>query len=344
MYQLLRKALFRLNAEQAHELSTSLAKNTFNLPVVEGFLEKAFCYKNNLLHRNYLGIDFPNPLGLAAGFDKNAELVDSFSLLGFGFIEVGTVTPLAQSGNPKPRMFRLPAEKAIINRLGFNNKGMLEVARNLEKRKSKIIVGGNIGKNKLTPNEDAFSDYKKCFITLADLVDYFTVNVSSPNTPNLRELQDKEPLKKILLTVINENEKRKKPKPILLKVAPDLSEGQMNDIVSLVNELKLDGLIATNTSIRRDLIPESSTSQQAGGLSGKPLFEFSTNQLANFRSKLNDETVLVGVGGIMNEEDAALKLQSGANLIQVYTGFIYAGPSMPSKINWHLANNLKGKF
>jgi dihydroorotate dehydrogenase len=292
------------------------------------------------LSRKLMGIDFPNPIGLAAGFDKNAVLFSELSALGFGFIEVGTITPKPQPGNDRPRLFRLPEDSAIINRMGFNNEGVEQMVINLRKNRDGIIIGGNIGKNKNTPNEDAVNDYIICFKALFDVVDYFVVNVSSPNTPGLRSLQEKEPLLKILFSLQTLNDqlalsKSAGRKPILLKIAPDLSNEQLNEIIDVLHQSKLDGVIATNTTIsREDLLTDKNEVLQigAGGLSGKPLSKRSTEVIRYLAERSDKRFIIIGVGGIHSEIDAAEKLKAGADLIQLYTGFIYEGPALIRKI------------
>jgi dihydroorotate dehydrogenase len=286
------------------------------------------------LERELFGIKFPNPVGLAAGFDKQASFYKEFASLGFGFIEVGTITPKGQPGNPQPRMFRLPKDEGLINRMGFNNHG-LEVARKqLEGRDRSFIIGGNIGKNKETPNENALDDYLECFHQLHDLVDYFVVNVSSPNTPGLRELQDKEPLLRILNALKSENTKLQSPKPILLKIAPDLTDSQLDDIVEIVDESEIEGIIATNTTIAREgLNSDEKLLAEAGGLSGKPVRERSTEVIRYLHQKSNGSFPIIGVGGIHSAKDALEKLEAGASLVQIYTGLIYEGPALIKQIN-----------
>jgi len=282
-----------------------------------------------------MGITFPNPVGLAAGFDKNAEVIDAFAAMGFGFVEIGTLTPVAQSGNPKKRIFRIPQDEALINRMGFNNKGVDSAIEKLKNRKSKVIVGGNIGKNKVTLNENAVSDYVSAFEALFDHVDYFAINVSSPNTPNLRELQEKEPLKVLLNTLQQHNFAKPTSKPILLKIAPDLTDTQLLDIIEIVNETQIQGVIATNTTLSREKLTLSSSEIETignGGLSGKPLRERSTEVIRFLAEKTNKSFVIMGVGGIHSPNDAREKLAAGADLIQIYTGFIYEGPGMIKKI------------
>jgi dihydroorotate dehydrogenase len=282
-----------------------------------------------------MGLHFPSPVGLAAGMDKDAKHVDALSALGFGFIEIGTLTPVAQPGNDQPRLFRLPADRALINRMGFNNGGAQAAAERLRKRTSRIIIGGNIGKNKITPNEEAVHDYLSCFETLFEHVDYFAVNVSSPNTPGLRALQEKEPLLQLLNTLQAANNKKAKRKPILLKIAPDLTDEQLNDIIDIVRESKIDGVIATNTTIAREPLTTSKNEVEsigAGGLSGKPLTKRSTEVIRYLKEKSNNAFPVIGVGGIHTAQDAIEKLQAGADLVQVYTGFIYEGPGIAKKI------------
>lgn len=306
-------------------------------------IETVFSFRDQKLQRKLLGLTFSNPVGLAAGFDKNALLIDELAAFGFGFIEIGTLTPKSQPGNDKPRLFRLPADQALINRMGFNNEGVQEAVKHLKRRKSKILVGGNIGKNKVTPNEKAFEDYTQCYESLYPHVDYFVVNVSSPNTPNLRELQEKEPLKKLLNSVKALNQQKEKPKPILLKIAPDLNELQLNDVVEILLETKTDGVIATNTTISREGLVTHSEAISAignGGLSGKPLTNRATQVISFLRSKLGKDFPIIGVGGIMTAEDAIEKLEAGADLIQIYTGFIYEGPGFIKRINRAVTNRL----
>jgi dihydroorotate dehydrogenase len=286
---------------------------------------------------NAFGLDFRNPVGLAAGFDKNAKYINELSYCGFGFIEIGTLTPKGQIGNPKKRLFRLKKDKGIINRMGFNNDGVEVAIKHLKKvRKNGVLVGGNIGKNKVTPNEDANNDYLTCYHALFDYVDYFVVNVSSPNTPNLRALQEREPLEKLLSTLIHENNKKTEQKPILLKIAPDLSSEQLDDIVDIVLKTKIHGVIATNTTISREglVTPTNIVNELgAGGLSGKPLLSRSTEVIKYINNKSNGAIPIIGVGGIHSAKDAIEKLEAGAVLVQLYTGFIYEGPSVIKKIN-----------
>jgi dihydroorotate dehydrogenase len=337
MYKFCIKPLFfLLPPEKAHYLAMDLLKMACMIPGLALVLKKLFTVKDARLERTVFGLKFPNPIGLAAGFDKDARWVDQLDTLGFGFVEIGTVTPLAQPGNDKPRLFRLPQDNALINRMGFNNGGAIEAAERLRNRNSKILIGGNIGKNKVTENKDAVLDYLQCFDALYPVVDYFVVNVSSPNTPGLRELQDKVPLTALLSELMKRNLQQQKPKPILLKIAPDLSEAQLDDIVEIVTETRIDGVIATNTTIDRSGLNTPKNTLEsigAGGLSGKPLTDRSTEVIRYLVQKSNNGFPIIGVGGVHNAADAIEKLQAGAALIQVYTGFIYEGPAIAKKIN-----------
>jgi dihydroorotate dehydrogenase len=333
---LLRPLLFKLDPEKVHYLTTDALQTVYKLPLAKTISNSMFGVQSPKLERELFGLKFPNPVGLAAGFDKDAKLIDELGNLGFGFIEIGTLTPKGQEGNPKPRLFRLPEDQAIINRMGFNNEGVDAAVARLRARKSKVIVGGNIGKNKVTPNGEALNDYLYCFKALYDVVDYFVVNVSSPNTPDLRALQEKEPLQQLLLALQEQNSKMPKPKPLLLKIAPDLNDAQLNDIIEIAQEANLSGIIATNTTISRDGLHTSAQKVQeigAGGLSGKPLTQRSTEIIRYLRQHLPQTIKLIGVGGIMTAEDALEKLNAGADLVQLYTGFIYEGPSLISQIN-----------
>ena len=330
-YALLRPLLFALDAETAHAVTLSTLDALVSIgcgTVIGG--------KHLSCPRSVMGINFPNPVGLAAGLDKDARVIDEMASLGFGFIEIGTLTPRPQPGNDKPRLFRLTQDHALINRMGFNNEGVEAAVARLKKRKSRVIVGGNIGKNKTTANEDALQDYVACFHALDSYVDYFVINVSSPNTPGLRELQEKEPLERLLSTIKALSLKSEKPKPVLLKIAPDLTWHQLDDVVEILLTTKTDGVIATNTTVSRaDLKTPDSIVQQIGngGLSGAPLAGRSTEVIRYLRAKLGDAYPIVGVGGIMSPEDALEKLKAGANLIQLYTGFIYEGPGLVKRIN-----------
>lgn len=313
------------------------------VPGFKSLLRLLFNYKHKSLERTLFGVHFKNPVGLAAGFDKDAKLIDELSCFGFGFIEIGTLTPRPQPGNDKPRLFRLPQDSALINRMGFNNLGVLAAVERLKRGKADVVIGGNIGKNKDTPNDKAFSDYMECFEALYPYVDYFVVNVSSPNTPGLRELQDKEPLKRLLMHVKGLSKSKEKVKPVLLKIAPDLTQSQLDDIVEILKETKTDGVIATNTTISRDglqTLPEEVSQLGAGGLSGKPLTKRATEVIAYLRKALGQGYPIIGVGGIMTVEDAIEKLEAGADLVQIYTGFIYEGPAFVKRINKAVKNQL----
>jgi len=338
MYKILiRPVLFLFDPEAVHHF-TFRAIKFFSRLGLGGIFRKIFVVDDPRLEREVFGVRFKNPVGLAAGFDKDAKLYNEFSDFGFGFVEIGTVTPKPQPGNPKKRLFRLKDDKAIINRMGFNNKGVFEAVEQLKKR-HRVIVGGNIGKNKVTANEDALKDYLICFEALFDHVDYFVVNVSSPNTPGLRELQDREPLTKLLKKLKSQNKKlakstSKKEKPILLKIAPDLTEDQLLDIIEIVADTKIDGVIATNTTIaRNDLKSHLTLSEETGGLSGKPLTDRSTEVIRFLADNSRKAFPIIGVGGIHSEADALEKLGAGADLVQLYTGFIYEGPALIKKIN-----------
>jgi dihydroorotate dehydrogenase len=337
MYRIIKPLFFKFDPEVVHHFVVERLK-WFNeyFPFGKTILRSSFDVNIKGLEREVFGLRFKNPIGLAAGFDKNGEYIEALSSLGFGFIEVGTVTPLPQPGNERPRMFRLKEDEAIINRMGFNNKGvdtMAERLRLLKQKDPEIIIGGNIGKNKNTSNEDAVNDYLKCFDRLHEVVDYFVVNVSSPNTPGLRELQEKEPLKRILNTLQQKNILNKIQRPILLKIAPDLTDSQLDDIIEIVKETKIAGVIATNTTIDRSgLYAAGQQLKEAGGLSGKPLKARSTAVIRYLSEKSNKAFPIIGVGGIHSSEDAKEKLDAGASLIQLYTGFIYEGPGIVKRI------------
>lgn len=336
--------LFRQHPEKVHDLTFSWVRRLAKLPLFGEAVRFSFGYKNPNLVREVFGLRFDNPIGLAAGFDKDAKLIDEMAGLGFGFIEIGTLTPKPQGGNPQPRLFRLPEDQGIINRMGFNNGGVLAAVERLKKRKSDVIIGGNIGKNKDTPNERAVDDYLFCLEALHPYVDYFVLNVSSPNTPNLRELQEKEPLKNLLTAVKAANDAKATPRPILLKIAPDLTTGQLDDIVEIVLETGIAGIIATNTTLDRSSlsIPDSTVLEiGAGGLSGAPLKAKSTAIIEYLSKKSQQKFPIIGVGGIFSVEDAIEKLEAGASLLQVYTGMIYEGPSLIKRLNKGLAQYIK---
>jgi dihydroorotate dehydrogenase len=333
MFKIVRSFLFLLPPERAHYFTMDVLSFLVRFPLTSWVFP--ILYPRIEKPVELAGLRFPNRVGLAAGFDKDARYMHVFKALGFGFMEIGTITPLAQPGNDKPRLFRLPKDKALINRLGFNNQGMDVAARRLKKRPEGILIGGNIGKNKLTPNEAAGSDYQKVFSTLFPYVDYFTVNVSSPNTPNLRDLQEKEPLKALLHALMLLNNQQVKPKPIFLKIAPDLNESQLDDIVEIVLETKIHGVVATNTTISRAGLttsPEKVNAIGAGGLSGAPVLEASTAVLTMLIQKAQGRFPVMGVGGILSAADGQQKLTAGASLLQIYTGFIYRGPALVAEL------------
>lgn len=336
MYKfLIAPILFLFDAERVHYFVCEVLHIAFKVPFIPQLLRSLYTFEHPDLVQEVAGLRFRNPIGLAAGFDKNAEMVDQLEALGFGFIEIGTVTPRPQPGNDKPRLFRLKRDKALINRMGFNNKGATVAAAKLAHRKSKILVGGNIGKNKDTPNEHALSDYLICFRELFDVVDYFVVNVSSPNTPGLRDLQEKGPLTALLRELQTKNKERFTPKPIFLKIAPDLTTSQLDDIIDIVQQTGIAGVIATNTTISRADLQTSSPEIDkigAGGLSGAPLAHRSTEVIRYLCEKSNHAFPVIGVGGISSPESAMEKRKAGAGLLQIYTGFIYEGPGLASKL------------
>ena len=340
MYQLLRKILFWFDAEEVHYFSMRMLIFFCRFSFIKNVIKKSFTPAGKQFSTNLFGLTFSNPVGLAAGFDKNAKYLNELETLGFGFIEIGTVTPLPQAGNPKPRLFRLPKDKALINRMGFNNEGVEATAARIREYKtqpknsnSQLIIGGNIGKNKITPNEDAWKDYEICFNELHDCVDYFVVNVSSPNTPGLRDLQQKESLRKILTRLQEINKTKSIQRPLLLKISPDLSQNDLDDIIDLAEEIKLDGLVAANTTISRNNLETPGTELNkigAGGLSGKPLKEESTRITSYIHSRIG--IPVISSGGIFSAADAKEKFDAGAALVQVWTGFIYEGPGIVRKI------------
>lgn len=338
----IRPLLFRMGAEPAHKFTFNFLKVAFQLPFVKSLVYGLYNTNSKKLERELFGLKFKNPVGLAAGFDKDAKLVNELAFMGFGFIEVGTVTPKAQPGNPEPRLYRLPKDSGLINRMGFNNGGVEKMKKRLKRRYASVIIGGNIGKNKTTPNENATDDYVACFETLFDVVDYFAVNVSSPNTPNLRDLQEKEPLTKLLKTLMELNHTKVKPKPILLKIAPDLTDSQLDDIIDIVAETGIAGIIATNTTISRENLKTDEKEVEdigLGGLSGKPVRERSTEVIRYLRTKSKGAFPIIGVGGIHSADDAIEKLDAGASLVQLYTGFIYEGPALVKEINERIIAN-----
>ncbi len=337
MYKsLIRPLLFKMKAEQAHKFTFGLIKFLFLLPFVRTIFYSLYSVRSQKLEREVFGLKFKNPVGLAAGFDKDAKLFNELSFLGFGFLELGTVTPKPQPGNLKPRLFRVLDDEGIINRMGFNNGGVEQMVKRLKRNYSTVIIGGNIGKNKVTPNENAVDDYLICFDALYDYVHYFAINVSSPNTPNLRELQEKEPLKALIMSLVERNRTKPKEKPILLKIAPDLTDSQLDDIIEIVAETGISGVIATNTTIDRSMLKTDAATVEAigaGGLSGKPVRKRSTEVIKYLHEKSNGAFPIVGVGGIHSADDAIEKLDAGASLVQVYSGYIYEGPGLVKEIN-----------
>jgi len=330
-----RRFLFFLNPEFSHNLVLYLVKLVFLFPGFKFFCRNFYCVNNKKLSQEVFGLHFKNPIGLAAGFDKNAEVFNEFNSFGFGFVEIGTVTPIAQSGNDKPRLFRVTKDKALINRMGFNNDGVEKIVKRLKNKSTNIIVGGNIGKNKITPNDIASEDYIKCFKKIASHVDYLVLNISSPNTPGLVQLQNKSYLYH-LLSVIQELNFKTYKKPILIKISPDLSFIQIDEILDLINEFKISGIIATNTSSFRHSLNTSKKIINKighGGLSGRPIYKKSREIVAYISKKTNRSLPIIAVGGIMSPDDAVDMIRAGASLIQIYTGFIYAGPSIVRKIN-----------
>lgn len=336
MYKVIIKPLFFLfPPELAHHITVTIFKVLLKIPLLSSLIQGYFRVEHPELKRFFLGLSFSNPVGLAAGFDKDGKYLDTMSALGFGFIEIGTITPLPQPGNAKPRLFRLPKDLALINRMGFNNEGIQPLITRLKNRPKNLIVGGNIGKNKNTSQEEAVLDYGHSFRQLFPYVDYFAVNVSSPNTPGLRQLQEREPLEQLLL-YLQEINRELGGKPILLKIAPDLNFEELDDILYIVQKAQLDGVIATNTTISREgLTTDSAIINEIGngGLSGKPLKKRATEVIRYLSQKSNGQLFIIGVGGIFSTEDALEKINAGASLIQVYTGLIYEGPSLVKKIN-----------
>jgi dihydroorotate dehydrogenase len=334
----LKPALFSLKPEKAHYFTVGLLEKALKVPGGKFMIKSLFNFQDNRLRKKVFGLTFRNPVGLAAGFDKDGRFYHQMAQLGFGFVEIGTVTPLPQGGNPKPRLFRLPEDDALINRMGFNNDGVDAMVKRLKKygKPKDVILGGNIGKNKVTPNENALDDYIICFEKLHDWVDYFVVNVSSPNTPGLRDLQEKEPLSRILMALKERNAAKDKPKPILLKIAPDLTDSQLDDIIDIVADTQIDGVIASNTTIDRSGLETSDDRIEAignGGLSGAPVRRRSTEVIKYLYEKSKAAFPIIGVGGIDSADSALEKLKAGASLVQVYTGLVYRGPELIKEIN-----------
>lgn len=335
IYNIAKKVLFRYDPEDVHYKVMNWLGKAYKAGLGERFLRSNYSLEHPSLEREVFGLKFKNPVGLAAGFDKDALFVDELSCLGFGFIEIGTVTPKPQDGNEKPRLFRLAEDAAIINRMGFNNQGATAAARRLQRRTTDVIIGGNIGKNKDTPNERAIEDYDQAFKVLHPEVDYFVVNVSSPNTPNLRALQEKEPLSRLLMHLQNVNLSFPNPRPILLKIAPDMNFHQLNDVLEIIDQTQLAGIVATNTTIEREVKHASKEVLETignGGLSGLPLREKSTEFVKHIAKETNGKLPIMAVGGIFSGDDAKEKLDAGASLVQIYTGFIYEGPQLAKNI------------
>ena len=343
MYRFIfRPLLFLIDPEKAHHFSLYIISLIYKIPKAGFLFRYFFQLKDPRLERIVFGVKFNNPVGLAAGFDKDAKFIKEFSNFGFGFVEIGTLTPKAQAGNPKKRVFRLTKDRAIINRLGFNNDGVDQAVKRIKRQKG-LIIGGNIGKNKDTLNDKSIDDYKYCFIRLHPYVDYFAINLSSPNTPGLRELQKKKNLKEILTELKKLNSNFRIQKPILLKIDPDLNNSQLLDIISVVKKTKIDGVIASNTSIKRtNLKSKINLISQKGGISGKPLQNRSTEVIRFLHKKSNGSFPIIGVGGIHSPDDAIEKIRAGASLVQLYTGFIYEGPSLIKKINKAIIKELNG--
>lgn len=343
MYRaIIRPLLFLLKPETVHQLVVAVIRFLFAIPLVKPIVSSIYSIRHEKLHREIFGLAFKNPVGLAAGFDKNATFYRQFAAFGFSFVEVGTVTPKGQPGNPRPRSFRLPADNALINRMGFNNHGARKIADRLSRARTHMIVGGNIGKNTSTPNESAVGDYADAFLALYDQVDYFVVNVSCPNITDLSHLQDREQLAGIFSRLSDIRAGMVRKKPILVKISPDLNRNQIDDVLDLVDEFNMDGVVATNTTITRDGLkthPGKIEKIGSGGLSGKPIRERSTAIIRYISEKTGGAVPIIGVGGIMSADDALEKLRAGASLVQIYTGFIYKGPGLVRKINRSILRN-----
>lgn len=337
MYKsIIKPILFKWQPEDIHHLVSKMLKTAFAVPGISPICKGIFKVNDPRLKRNVMGLEFDNPVGIAAGFDKEAHLYNELAHFGFGHVEIGTVTPKGQDGNPKPRSFRIPEDQGLINRMGFNNRGLDHAVNNLKHKKEKLIIGGNIGKNTATPNDEALADYEATFKGLFDHVDYFVVNVSCPNITNLKELQDQDKLSKILFRLQEINQEKPQPKPILLKVSPDLNEKQLDEVIQLVKDSKITGVVATNTTVSRADLKTDQAKVEAignGGMSGRPIRDRSTQVIKYLAEKSNKAFVIIGVGGIFTPEDAIEKLKAGADLIQVYSGFIYEGPCIAKRIN-----------
>ncbi len=344
MYKsLIRPILFKFDPEKVHYFTFNLIRIFHKIPGVGSLLRSIYLVNDKRLERNLFGLTFKNPVGLAAGFDKNAVLYNELADFGFGFIEIGTVTPKGQEGNPKKRLFRLVEDEGVINRMGFNNEGLDAAIEQLKGNKGKLIIGGNIGKNTTTAPEDYTKDYLECFNALHPYVDYFVLNVSCPNVSSHAKLNDKDYLEELIETVKKANTAFQNQKPILLKIAPDLNEGQLDEIIDLVANTNLDGVIASNTSTSRSNLKASKSQLKEignGGVSGKPLATKSTEVISYLHTKSNGAFPIIGVGGIHTAKDAIEKLKAGASLVQIYTGFIYSGPSLVKQINTKIIEEL----
>ncbi len=332
----IRSFLFLFPAEFSHNFTFFFIRSLFKIPFVKNIEKSRYCISNKKLERVLFGLKFSNPVGLAAGFDKNAKLINDLDAFGFSFIEIGTVTPKPQYGNPKPRLFRLKKDKALINRMGFNNDGLDKVVARLKKKNTNIIIGGNIGKNKITPLEKSVEDYEKCFNNLFEYVDYFVLNVSSPNTPQLRELQRKDKLEVLISSIQSINNSKPFPKPILIKISPDLDFSNVDEVITLVKKYNISGIVATNSTNKREGVKTAVNILEnigAGGLTGFPIKDISTSMIKYIYQKSSGSIPIIAVGGIMNAKDAIEKIEAGASLIQLYTGFVYEGPLLVKRIN-----------
>ena len=336
MYRFFRPLFFAFSPEMMHGFVGVLVRFAYNIPPLRALVHNVFTIKNPALEREFCGLKFSNPVGLAAGFDKNAKLYRSFSMFGFSFIEIGTVTPKGQSGNPKPRLFRIKQDGALINRMGFNNMGVEAAVEQLKRKRPNIIVGGNIGKNTNTPNENAPDDYLECFKKLYPYVDYFTVNVSCPNVANLSELQNINSLQAILTAVLTERDLQEHRKPVLVKISADIDVEHLDEILETAEKMGIDGIVAINTTTQRSNLTiknELITKLGAGGLSGKPLTNKALETVRHIRERTNGKLPVIGVGGIMTPQDALNMINEGATLVQIYTGFIYNGPGIVKQMN-----------
>jgi len=344
MYKFIRFFLFQFDPEKVHYFTAKMLRITLKIPGIKTLWRSMFVVNDSRLEKELFGLKFKNPVGLAAGFDKNASMFNDLSACGFGFIEIGTVTPIEQKGNPKPRLFRLKEDKAIINRMGFNNNGADEAVENLKKRNTDIIIGGNIGKMTTSTSDQYIDDYRVNFLKLHPYVDYFVVNVSCPNVGSMAKLQDKDFQIELLEALKEINVKQKKSKPILLKIAPDLNDIQLDEVIEIILTTKIDGVIASNTTVNRDGLHASKEQLEEignGGLSGAPVKDRSTRVIRYLAEKSNKAFPIIGVGGINSGEDALEKMNAGADLVQIFTGFIYEGPGLVKKINKAILSQMK---